>query len=61
LENHKFEIEYFKDLELSATAIGERLNSNKHPLRAEIKAVTFHDLQIKQVGDSWEAKIVFDI
>ncbi len=27
----------------------------------EIKAVTYHDLYIKQVGDVWQAEIVFDI
>jgi len=58
---NKFEIEHLKDLELSATAIGEKFNSHKHPIRTEIKAVTFHDLQIEQVGDIWETKIVFDI
>ena len=27
----------------------------------EIKAVTYHDLYIKQVDDGWQAEIVFDI
>ncbi len=58
---NKFEIERFKGTELSAMAIGEKFNAHKHPLRAEIKAVTFHDLQIKKVGDHWETNIVFDI
>jgi len=58
---NRFEIEHFKNLELSATVIGEKFNARKHPFRNEIKAVTFHDLQIEQVGDHWETKIVFDI
>ena len=57
----KFEIERFNDLELTATASGEKFNSHKHPLKAEIKAVTFHDLQIEKKGGHWETKIVFDI
>jgi len=27
----------------------------------EIKAVTYHDLYIKQIGPQWQAEIVFDI
>ncbi len=58
---NKFEIDHFRDIELSATVIGEKFNSHKHSLNTEIKAVTFHDLQIEQIGDQWETKIVFDI
>ena len=58
---NKFEINHLKDFELSATIIGEKFNSHKHPLNTEIKAVTFHNLQIEQVSDRWETKIVFDI
>ncbi len=57
----KFDIELIKDNELSATVIGEKFNSYKHTFNTEIKAVTFHDLQIEKVGDHWETKIVFDI
>lgn len=27
----------------------------------EIKAVTYHELEVKQVGNQWQAQIVFDI
>ncbi len=27
----------------------------------DIKAVTYHDLEIKKIGDKWEAIIIFDI
>ena len=57
----KFDIELINDNELSATVIGEKFNSYKHTFNTEIKAVTFHDLQIEKVGDHWETKIVFDI
>jgi len=57
----KFDIERFNENELSATAIGEKFNVHKHALHKEIKAVTFHDLQIEKVGDRWETKIIFDI
>lgn len=58
---HQFDIEHFNERELSATVLGEKYNPHKHPFRTEIKAVTFHDLQIKKTKDHWETKIVFDI
>lgn len=58
---NKFEIEHFTEHEIIATAIGEKFYSHKHPMRTEIKAVTFHDLQIEKKGNRWETKIVFDI
>jgi SHS2 domain-containing protein len=58
---NKFEIEHFGENDLSATALGEKFNSHKHPFHTEIKAVTFHDLLIENVGKHWETKIVFDI
>jgi len=58
---NKFEIERITENELTATVLGEKVNPHRHPLKNEIKAVTFHDLQIKQVHKRWETKIVFDI
>lgn len=58
---NRFEINRFKDTELYGIAIGEKFNSHKHPLRTEVKAVTFHDLMIQKVGDHWETNVVFDI
>jgi SHS2 domain-containing protein len=57
----KFDIVRIGDQEISATALGEKFNSRKHPLKTEIKAVTFHDMQIEKKKEIWETKIVFDI
>ncbi|HDP99633.1 MAG TPA: archease [bacterium] len=58
---NKFEIDRLTETELSATAIGEKFNPRHHKLKKEIKAVTFHDLEIQQRAKHWETKIVFDI
>lgn len=58
---NQFEIEHLNDNEIIATALGEKFNPAKHPMHTEIKAVTFHDLQIIQKRNQWETKIVFDI
>jgi len=58
---NKFEIERLTDTELTATILGEKFNPHHHQFKNEIKAVTFHELEIVQKGKNWETKIVFDI
>ena len=57
----KFEIQRLADTELTATVLGEKFNPHQHKIKNEIKAVTFHDLEIIEKGKHWETKIVFDI
>jgi SHS2 domain-containing protein len=52
-----FEIEQFASDHLRAVARGEA----GVPLVKPIKAVTFHDLQIKPSGNGYEVTIVFDV
>ena len=58
---NKFEIDKFTDTEIIATVLGEKFNPHHHSFKNEIKAVTFHDLEIIQKKNLWETKIVFDI
>ena len=47
---HRFTIDISKNLEykLNATAYGESLDLQKHHFRVEIKAPTFHEMEIKE-------------
>ena len=56
-----FEIERLTDTELKATVLGEKFNPHCNEIKNEIKAVTFHDLEIVKKKNRWETKIVFDI
>jgi len=40
---------------------GETYNRQKNPLKTEIKAVTYHCLNINRSNKSWQAKVVFDV
>lgn len=40
---------------------GERLDSTRHDICTEVKAVTRHGLFVKKQGPRWEAKILFDV
>jgi SHS2 domain-containing protein len=46
---------------LSATVQGETYEANRHQLKREIKAVTYHQLKVTQEKERWIARIVFDI
>lgn len=52
----------FKNLDehgLKAVVGGKDMINYK--IKTEIKAATYHELEIKKVGPSWQAKVVFDV
>jgi SHS2 domain-containing protein len=46
---------------LRAQLSGELYNPDKHRVKAEIKAVTYHELKVAKVGDVWTAEVLCDI
>jgi len=48
----------FSDTELDALVFGTKITGFEE---VEIKAVTYHDLELEQVDGVWVATIVFDI
>ena len=46
---------------LLATLQGEPLDPARHPIDTEIKAVTYHQIAVEQVGGRWQARVIFDI
>ena len=46
---------------LSGLLSGEKFNEGKHPVSLEIKAVTFHQMEIKNIHGRYTTRIVFDI
>jgi SHS2 domain-containing protein len=40
---------------------GELYDSDKHQLKTEIKAVTYHGLSIEKKAQGWKAKVIFDV
>lgn len=49
------------DHALEAEARGEPLDGRKHEIRKEIKAVTYHQAQVRQTKGGWEARVIFDV
>lgn len=57
----KFEISRITATELVGVALGEKFNPYNHIVKTEIKAVTYHEIYIKQLASRWEAQVIFDI
>ncbi len=46
---------------LEAVAKGEKIDREKHSLRSDVKAVTYHMFEVTKTGDNWTARVVLDI
>ena len=59
----KFDVSIKKNdfYELKATASGETINREKHALRSDVKAVTYHMFEVKKTGENWIARVIIDI
>ncbi len=40
---------------------GERFDPSRHEFRREIKAVTYHELSVRNVDGRWFARVIFDV
>lgn len=46
---------------LTAVLQGEKLDSDRHHQRVDVKAVTLHHFQLKQTTEGWTAMVILDI
>ena len=46
---------------LRAHMRGERFDAARHPLKVQIKAVTYHALEVARDEHGWRARVIFDI
>jgi len=46
---------------LHANAIGETIDRGRHPLLADVKAVTLHRLSVEKTPSGWRAVVVLDV
>ena len=48
-------------LTLTATARGEPIDPARHTVYTEIKAITFHGMNIRETDDGWTVQVIFDM
>ena len=58
---HRLQVQACSSTTLRAVAHGERFDPQRHPPKTEIKAVTYHQLEVKRVWWGWRARVIFDI
>jgi SHS2 domain-containing protein len=46
---------------IEARLYGEPYNPDKHTIKKEIKAVTYHDVHVIKETGRWTAKVIFDV
>jgi SHS2 domain-containing protein len=49
------------DLQLRASAWGERVDPARHRLVREVKAITYHGLWLRPEGAGWAAEVIVDV
>lgn len=57
----RFEVEEVEDTRLKATVHGERFKEGHHTIKAEVKAVTYHQIQVRHKGSGWISRVIFDL
>lgn len=46
---------------IHAKLFGESVDSERHKLAHEVKAITYHQLTVEQTSDDWLAEVIVDI
>jgi len=54
------QIEFITQKRLAAHLRVDPFSEKRHQLKSEIKAVTYHQIQVFDTGNRWEAKVIFD-
>ncbi len=57
----KTQIRTLSENELSANVTLDSFDPDRHEVKIEIKAVTYHQIQVDSSPQGWEAKIIFDV
>ncbi|NUM36198.1 MAG: archease [Candidatus Brocadiae bacterium] len=58
---HRFVILELSSLKLKAMLYGESCDPQRHSYLNEIKAVTYHQIQVKEEAGQWCARVYFDL
>ncbi len=56
-----FEVELRGETRLKARVSGEPFDPRRHPVEREVKAVTYHLLEVGRSGDQWRAVVYVDL
>ncbi len=55
------DIQTISEYDLTATLSFEPFDPDRHIIKNELKAVTYHQIQVDRGPSGWEARIIFDV
>lgn len=66
VEANGFAFRWFEDVELKKGSVaawgwGEALDPARHGLKLEVKAPTYHGLELRKEKEGWVAQVIFDV
>lgn len=56
-----FSIDELRNGTMKARAKGEAFHEGRHVIKREIKAVTYHGIEVKKEKGRWRARVIFDL
>ena len=58
----KFDLHINKkeEYELDGTVWGEKIDYKKQEIRRDVKAITYHMLEVKEMDNGWRAQVILD-
>jgi SHS2 domain-containing protein len=56
-----FEVEELTDHSLGAMALGEKFDRTRHQAKLLVKAITYHQLDLRETAQGWRAQVYVDI
>jgi SHS2 domain-containing protein len=45
----------------SARCAGERFVAGRHAVKVQVKAITYHGLEVARTPEGWRARVIFDV
>ncbi len=57
----EFKVESIGEGGLKAIAKGEPFQEGVHAIKTEVKAVTYHQIQVQQENGDWRARVILDL
>jgi SHS2 domain-containing protein len=57
----RFDVEEIAETRIRAACHGERFDEIRHRLKTDLKAVTYHQLQVRREGGGWRARTIVDV
>ncbi len=57
----EFHISEMNDLHLKGSVRGEPFDAKRHEIKKEVKAATYHNIEVTESEGRWTARVIFDV